>query len=530
MGMWQRARSASLLAVILVVALAMPVAASVEAVDLDAVYRIKSEGFNNSQVMNILRELTDVHGPRLTNSPGFFAAADYAVELMTEWGLEDARTEAWGEFGRGWSNQRFYAHVTAPVPFPLIGYPKAWTPGTEGRIEAEAVIVSVEDEADLEALKGTLAGKFVLTQAPPETQPRWQAQASRYTDEQLSELAAAPQPGARGRYGNFDMAAYRAAQALRTKVNTFLKDEGVVAVFEPSGRADSGTGGTLFVSSGGPRDPKQPEAPAQVVLTTDHYARIWRLLENGQKVRMEVEIASQFHDEELQGYNIFAEFPGTDLADEIVMLGGHFDSWHAGTGATDNAAGSAAMLEAIRILKQSGLQPRRTIRIALWSGEEQGLLGSRGWVASNLADPAKMDLYPEHSKVSAYFNLDNGTGAIRGVYMQGNEAVEPIFATWMKPLANLGMTTLTIRNTSGTDHLAFDAVCVPGFQFIQDPMEYRTRSHHSNFDTYERLVPADMMKNAVIIATFVYHTAMRDDLLPRKPLPKASKGRGPFGN
>lgn len=527
MGMWQRARSASFLAVILVVALAIPVAASDEAVDLDAVYRIKSEGFNHSQVMNILRELTDVHGPRLTNSPQFFAAADYAVELLNEWGIENARTEAWGDFGLGWSNQRFYAHVTEPVQFPLIGYPKAWTPGTEGRIEAEAVMVTVKDEDDLDELKGKLAGKFVLAQTPPETEPRWEAQARRYTDEELAELAAAPQPG--GRRGNFDFAAFRAARAFRTKVNNFLRDEGVAAVLEPSGRAESGTAGTLFVSSGGPRDPEEPQAPPQVVLTSDHYGRLWRLLEKGESVRLEVEIASQFHDDDLQGYNVFAEFPGTDLADEVVMLGAHFDSWHAGTGATDNAAGSAAMLEAIRILKQSGLQPRRTIRIALWSGEEQGLLGSRGWVASNLADPADMDTYPEHGKVSAYYNLDNGTGAIRGVYMQGNEGVEPIFAAWMKPLSNLGMTTLTIRNTGGTDHLAFDAVGVPGFQFIQDPMEYRTRSHHSNFDTYERLVPADMMKNAVIIATFAYHTAMRDELLPRKPLPEASAGRGPFG-
>jgi len=529
MSMWQRARSASFLAVILVVALAMPVAASDEAVDLDAVYRIKSEGFNNSRVMNILRELTDVHGPRLTNSPGFFAAADYAVELLTEWDLQNARTEAWGEFGRGWSNQRFYAHVTEPVQFPLIGYPKAWTPGTEGRVEAEAVIVTVNDEADLEKLKGTLGGKFVLTQAPPDIEPRWEPQARRYTDEELADMAAAPEPGGGG-FGNFDIAAFRARRALRAKVNNFLRAEGVAAVLEPSGRAESGTAGTLFVSGGGPRDPEEPEAPAQVVLTTDHYARVWRLLENGKTVRLEIEIASQFHDEELQGYNIFAELPGTDLADEVVMLGAHFDSWHGGTGATDNAAGSAAMLEAIRILKQSGLQPRRTVRIALWSGEEQGLLGSRGWVASNLADPADMDTYPEHGKVSAYYNLDNGTGAIRGVYLQGNEGVAPIFEAWMKPLANLGMTTLSIRNTGGTDHLAFDAVGVPGFQFIQDPMEYRTRTHHSNFDTYERLVPADMMKNAVIIATFAYHTAMRDDLLPRKPLPKPSTGRGPFGS
>ena len=262
--------------------------------------------------------------------------------------------------------------------------------------------------------------------------------------------------------------------------------------------------------------------PPQIVLTSDHYGRLLRLVQRGQSVKLEVEIAATFHDEDLQGYNVLAEIPGTDLADEVVMLGAHLDSWHAGTGATDNAAGSAVMMEAVRILREAGLQPRRTVRIGLWGGEEQGLLGSRGWVKNNLADPATMELLPEHGKVSAYFNMDNGTGAYRGIYLQGNEAVAPIFGTWMAPFNNIGMTTLTIRDTGGTDHLAFDAVGVPGFQFIQDPVEYRTRTHHSNFDTYERIVPEDMMKNAVITAAFVYHAAMRDEMLPRKPLPEPS--------
>jgi Zn-dependent M28 family amino/carboxypeptidase len=239
------------------------------------------------------------------------------------------------------------------------------------------------------------------------------------------------------------------------------------------------------------------------------------------------------------GYNTIAEIPGTDKKGEAVMLGAHMDSWHAGTGATDNAAGVAAMMEAVRILKTLDVRPRRTIRIALWSGEEQGLLGSRAYVRDHLAsrpepkDPAQQELpsflrkptgpltvKPEHAKFSVYFNMDNGTGRIRGIYAQENAAVVPIFETWLKPLADLGATTVTMRNTMGTDHTSFDAVGLPGFQFIQDDVEYSARSHHSNADVYERLQREDLIQASIVIATFVYHTAMRDRLLPRKPMPK----------
>jgi hypothetical protein len=492
-----------------------------EVADLDAIYRIKQQGLQNSQVMDLVSTLTDVHGPRLTGSPNYMAAAQWAADMFTEWGLENARVEPWGEFGRGWSLERFSAHVVAPQSFPLIGFPKAWTPGTGGKVAGEVISAVIQSEEEMEALRGTLGGKFVLVQEMPELEPRWEAQASRWTAEELAGMELAPEPRAGG--GRMDFSRYRAMRELRTKIGAFLVDEGVLAVLEPGGRGHSGTGGTLFVSSGGSQDVDAAPVPPQIVLTTDHYGRLQRLVDRGETVKIEVEIAATFHEDDLQGYNVLAELPGTDLADEIVMLGAHLDSWHAGTGATDNAAGTAAMMEAIRIIKDSGLQPRRTIRVGLWGGEEQGLLGSRGWVKNNLADAATMELLAEHEKVSAYYNMDNGTGAIRGVYMQGNEGVGPIFAAWMEPFRSLGMTTLTIRDTGGTDHLAFDSVGVPGFQFIQDPVEYRTRTHHSNFDTYERIVPGDMMKNATIIAAFAYHTAMRDEPLPRKPLPEPSR-------
>lgn len=504
---------------------AVPAAAPpAESVDLDAVYRIKQEGFDNSQVMQILSQITDVHGPRLTGSPNLQAASEYVVELLAEWGIDNGRLEPWGEFGRGWENERFVAHVLEPDTYPVIGAPKAWTGSTDGPVIAEAVIAEIDDEEDFETLRGTLAGKILLTTEMPAIDAWWDAPARRLTDEELEERAAAPEPGGRGR-GDFDYSRFRSMRELRDKAAEFFTQEGVVAILEPSSR---GTGGTVFVGGGGSREVGAPEGVPQVVLTAEHYGRIWRTLEAGVPVRMELEVRNSFYEDDPTEHNVVAEIPGSDLADELVMLGAHFDSWHAGTGATDNAAGSAAMLEAMRILKAAGLQPRRTIRLALWTGEEQGLLGSRAYVKQHFADPEVMEPSAEHERFSAYFNLDNGTGAIRGVYLQENEAVRPLFAAWMEPFRDLGMSTLSIRNTGGTDHLAFDAVGLPGFQFIQDPIEYSTRTHHSNMDTYERLQESDMMKNAVIIAAFAYHAAMRDEPLPRKPLPEPQTGERPF--
>ncbi len=506
-----RARRARFgIAAAVTVAFAVPLQAQMmDRPDLDAIYKIKQEGFQNSQVMDITSWLTDVYGPRLTGSPNIRTAGEWALQQLTGWGLVNAELEPWGQFGRGWSNERFVVHAVSPQKYPIIGYPSAWTPGTNGPVTAEVALATIATEEDMATYRGTLRGKFVLTQPMREVEAQFDALGRRLTEDELAALAMQPPPragGPRFRGGN---------RGFRQRLMEFYTEEGVAALIHP-GRGD---GGTIFGTGNGPRDPEAPETPPQLSIAIEHYGRIVRTLEKNIPVTLEIDIQNQFYDDDLDGFNVIAEIPGTDKADEVVMLGGHFDSWHGGTGATDNAAGSAIMMEAVRILQATGLRPRRTVRIALWSGEEQGLLGSRAYVRNHFADPATGEQSSAYDKFSAYFNVDNGTGAIRGVYLQGNEAVAPIFQRWMTPFNNLGMSTLTIRNTGGTDHLAFDAVGLPGFQFIQDPVEYSTRTHHSNMDVYERIQAVDMMNNAVIVASFVYHTAMREERLPREPMP-----------
>jgi hypothetical protein len=509
--------------------LALPVLAQTERVDLDAIGKIKDEGLQRSQVMEVMSYLTDVYGPRLTGSPNLKAAGDYATKKLTEWGLSNAKLEPWGPFGRGWSNEGFTLQAVSPQVFPIIAYPKAWTPGTDGPVTADAVIAVLNTDKDFDQFKGKLKGKFVLVSPLRDVPPHSTAESHRYTTDELNDLTMQPEPRLPMGVGPNQLAPqvnFREMQELNQRRMKFLLDEGVAAVLD-SGRG--GSGGTVYVQSGGGRDAKDPPVPPQVTLAVEHYGRLYRMLEKNLPVKLELNAKNVFYDNDLNSFNVVAEIPGTDKAGEIVMLGGHFDSWHTGTGATDNAAGSAVMMEAVRILKASGLKMRRTVRIGLWTGEEEGLLGSRAYVKEHFADRETMALKPEHGKLSAYYNVDNGTGAIRGVYQQGNEMVAPIFKQWMEPFANLGMTHLTIRNTGGTDHLAFDAVGLPGFQFIQDAVEYETRTHHSNMDVYERIQPKDMMYNAVIVAAFVYETANRDALMPRKPLPKPGPALGPGG-
>jgi carboxypeptidase Q len=512
---------------LLLLSLAIPMIAQMpqEKVDLDAIYKIKDEGLNRSQVMETLSYLTDVYGPRLTGSPQIKAAAEWAKKKLTEWELLKVNLEAWGPFGRGWSNEKFTARVISPsVTFSVIAYPKAWTPGTNGAIEGDVVTAVINSEQDFDKFRGQLRDKYVMIAAVPEVQAQFQAPGHRYTDEELQNISnqtvQPPRGGGPGQRGGQAGGGRGNAPNFNERRLKFFLDEGVAATIEPS----QGSGGTVFVQSGGGRNLNDPPVPPQVVMAVEHYGRIWRMLEKKVAVRMEMDIQNKFFDQDLNSFNVVAEIPGTDKADELVMLGAHFDSWHTGTGATDNAAGSAVMMEAMRILKATGLKMRRTVRLALWTGEEEGILGSRAYVTQHFADRSDMKLKPEHGKFSAYFNVDNGTGAIRGVYLQGNEAVAPIFQAWMQPLKNLGMTTLTIRNTGGTDHLSFDAVGLPGFQFVQDPIEYNSRTHHSNMDVYERIQPADMMKDAVIVASFAYHAAIRDEKLPRKPLPQPQRG------
>ena len=531
----------------------------------DPIQRIRDEGMNRSQVMQTLSYLSDVIGPRLTASPGMKRANEWTRDQLTKWGLQNAHLEAWGPFGRGWTLKRFSAQVTEPVDIPLIAYPKAWSPGLASPLTAEVVYVDAKTEADLERFKGKLNGKIVLTAPMRDVAAHFDPQGTRLNEKELLALADAPEPRPGAGRGNFNNSAFRALQELAGAKMRFFQAEGAALLIDPS----RGDGGTIFVQSAQvpapPRDPNAttptrgippydksaPKVTPQLVLAVEQYNRIVRMLQAGEPVKMTVDLAVAWQDTDPMGYNTIAEIPGTDLKDEIVMLGGHMDSWHSGTGATDNGAGVSVAMEAVRIIQALGLKPRRTIRIALWSGEEQGLLGSRAYVAEHFGSmqnpatsaapatggannglgggagngngtaPAGPTLVTkaEYEKLSAYFNLDNGTGKIRGVYLQGNESVRSLFRQWLAPFRDMGATTLSIANTGGTDHLSFDAIGLPGFQFIQDEIEYDTRTHHSNQDVFDRIQADDMKQAATIMAAFVYQTAMRDEKLPRKPAP-----------
>jgi carboxypeptidase Q len=517
--------------------------APVEKVDQEMMKKIRGEGMERSQVMETLSWLTDVVGHRLAGSPNMMKSHEWTRAKLAEWGLVNAAVEPWGEFGRGWSFDRISAHVLEPTPFPLIAYPEAWTPGTNGPVTGEVAMINIQTEADFEKYKGQLRGKFIMSGPPREVKAWFNPPGERMTDEQLLRMANDEPQGGMRQYTPEQLQMARARMALAPKINAFLLSEGALGLLKLS---RSGDGGTVFVQGGGSREVNGPPSLPSVQLTAEHYGRIARILSKGVPVRMEIDIRAQFHDQDLQGYNTVAEIPGTDKKQELVMLGGHLDSWHGGTGATDNAAGVAVAMEAVRILKALGVQPRRTIRVALWGAEEQGLLGSRGYVRKHFAERQlsqqqqqmvqqqrdemtrmMTSMNPQgplakkgpYDHFAGYFNLDNGTGKIRGVYLQGNDAVRPIFRAWLAPFQDLGASTLTTQNTGGTDHLAFDAVGLPGFQFIQDPIEYDTRTHHSNMDTYERLQAEDLKQASVIMAAFVYNAAMREEKLPRKPMP-----------
>lgn len=496
----------------------------------DATAKIRKEGLNNSKVMDFAFQLTDVSGPRLTNSPGFFRAANWAKNELTKMGLANAAIEPWGDFGTGWEQTRCYVAMTAPYYAPMIAIPRAWTGSTPGKkiLSSDVILIRAKDSAELYLnYSGKIKDKIVMFYSADTLRPSFTADGDRFTEEQLTKMANAKPDTARRAPRNANpelMAARRQQQALARQMNGFYNTEKPALVLSMNGR---GNDGTLFVQNGGSVDKGAENNYAWVMLSSDDYLRVQRLISAGEKVELEADVKTKFYDKDIKGYNVVAEIPGTDpvLKDEIVMLGGHLDSWQGATGATDNAAGSAVMMEVVRILKASELQPKRTIRIALWSGEEQGLHGSRNYVKNHFADPVDMVLKPAHAKVSAYYNLDNGTGKVRGIYLQNNAAAGPIFSKWLEPFYDLDAKTVTIDNTGGTDHQAFDAIGIPGFQFIQDEVEYNTRTHHTNMDTYDHLVPADLKQAATIIASFVYNTAQLDQKIPRKELPKA-RGTG----
>jgi hypothetical protein len=516
-----RTRKASLVLLGLLLSLRLAAGqAGPDSIDSDALGRLREQALEGprSKVMEIASALTDLYGPRLTGSPNLARAGDWAMKTMTSWGLTNVHRETF-PFGRGWENARFVATALTPATFTLIGAPKAWTPGTNGPVTAEAVLAVITTDQELEAWRGKLGGKFVLTTKLRDVPAHFEAPGHRFTDAELTDLARPPANNGGGGRGGAPGAAQAQQEFLRKRAQ-FFAAEGVAALIDPS---PAGDGGTVLVQAppGVSRDPQAPLQAPQVVLAVEHYGRITRLLEQRVPVTLQMDIASRFLDTDLNASNVLGEIAGTDKRDEVVMLGAHLDSWHGGTGATDNAAGSAIVLEAMRILKESRLPLRRTVRVALWAGEEQGLLGSAAYVKEHFADRATMQLKPEHAKLSVYLNVDNGTGLIRGVYLQGNEGIRPIFERWMEPFRSQGMTTLASRGTGGTDHGSFDAVGLPGFQFVQDVVEYDARTHHFSMDLYERLQPNDLMRNAAIVAAFAYQAANRNELLPRKPLPQA---------
>src|SRR4051794_32438998 len=503
-----------------------------EKVDLSVLNRIKTEAFSKSKAMDTMFYLTDVYGPRPTNSPNFKAAGDWAVGRLKEYGLTNVREEKWGPFGRGWQCKYYEGHMVEPQFSSLMGIPLAWTTGTSGSVTGEPVLAVIRTESDIDKYKGKLRGKIVMMAEPREMLFPVTAEGHRFTDAELAATAEAPDPG---RTGFFDapnpIARPRSGapatpvltreqrQQLQDKTVSFMKEEGVLLTITES---PNGSGGTIFAAAGGSYDPKHPVAVPGIALMPEQYNRIARLLDHKVPVKLEFNIQNDISEDSPESFNIVGEIPGTGKhKDELVMLGAHFDSWHGGTGATDNASGSVVMMEAVRILKTLNLPIDRSVRIALWSGEEEGLLGSRAYVNEHFGKRDTMKLTSEHAKLSGYFNFDNGTGKIRGVYLQGNDMMRPIFEAWFAPFEDLGAGTISIRNTGGTDHLSYDAVGLPGFQFIQDPMDYETRTHHSNMDVYDRIQAGDLMQASAIVAFFVYNTATRPEMLPRKPLPPA---------
>ena len=547
-----RARQSAVLTAATVVCLSF-VARSQESVDLAVVDRIKSEAFARSEVMEHLRYLTDVHGPRLTGSPQFAEAAKWATERLTAFGLSNVHVEQWGPFGRSWSVEQYSAEMLAPQYMRLDAMPLAWSDSTTGPLTGEPVLapldlgfirgprkIAEDFSAYRKQWSGKLRGKIVLLTPSKPSKPREGHLFNRYSDAELADLSKAPEPTTLRRGATIDELAWPEKpedvftlfmsmpeslldqlidryDEMSAERGRFFNDEGVAAILMADERAREGL---IAAEQAGSYRSRDSLAPPSFVVTAEHYGRIARLVEHKNPLRVRLDLKAAVSRGDVDGGNIVGEIPGGSRKDELVMVGAHFDSWHSGTGATDNGAGSAVMIEVMRILKALNVKLDRTVRIALWGGEEQGLLGSRAYVRTHFADPSTMELKPEHAKLSGYFNLDNGSGRIRGVYLQGHEAMRPLFEQWLAPFRDLGVTTITIRNTGGTDHLSFARVGLPGFQFIQDSLDYETLTHHTSADTYDHAVAADLMQASAVIASVVYEAANRREQLPRRELPK----------
>ena len=516
---------------------------SEETIDYSMYARIREEGLRHSHVMEFAGALTDAIGPRLTGSPNMAKANAWTRDTLTSIGLSNAHLEDWGEFGMGWQQINTWARMVSPDPEPLWLQAAPWSASTNGPVKGDLVYLDLAN-ANLDKLKGTLAGKIVLLGAMRPTPDITEPLFHRYTDEELADMekVQAPRPGQAAQPNIAQLQAERRRLAqVRTEAMKMFVSEGVAAIITPTrDGGDGGGSGIIFDDNGAnlAQSAQKPENKVTIpnaVMMIEHYNRLARLATHGVPVTLEVNIETKFTGDHEHGFDTVAEIPGTDpkLKDQVVMVGGHLDSWISGTGATDNGAGSIVAMEAVRILKALGVEPKRTIRIALWSGEEQGLYGSMGYVEQHFGKfndpPSELPAFmrphgpltttKEWETLDAYYNLDNGTGKVRGVYTQENFAIAPIFKQWIAPLSDLGVTTISYRNTGGTDHLGFDAVGLPGFQFIQDPMDYETRVHHSDMDTYDRLHAADLQQAAVVEAIFLWNTSQREEMMPRKPFP-----------
>jgi carboxypeptidase Q len=516
------------------VLLLMQFGSAQEKVDSAMMAKIRDEGLNRSKAMEMLSWIADVYGPRLTGSQEYINAANWAKNKFTEMGIENSHLESWGPFGKSWKLKEYSATLVGRQTQPLISYPKAWSPGLKDKVVGEVIYFDADSLDQIETYKGKLKGKYVLFTKPNKLNAYFTPPAARTADSSLLQMANA-EPPVPGRGGfNFQQSPQQKQAALVTfKRWELLLKENPAAVLT-SAAAQRNEGGSVFVMGATvpvhPDSPrvavfsvKAPKIPTQIEVGAEHYNRLVRMVQKGEKVKLAVELDVEMSAKDDSCYNVIAEIPGGDLKDEIVMIGGHLDSWHGGTGATDDGSGSTVVMEAMRILKTIGVKPRRTIRAALWGGEEQGLLGSRGYVKQHFG--VRDTLKPEADKFAAYFNNDNGTGKVRGIYMQGNEQLRPIFRAWLAPFKDLGATTVTPMNTGGTDHQAFDGVGLPGFQFIQDPIEYGTRTWHSTMDVWDRVQEDDIKQAAILMAAFAYNAAMRDEKLPRKPsMPPTSQG------
>jgi carboxypeptidase Q len=517
-----------------------------ENLDLTMYQRIREEGLRHSHVMEYASALSDDIGPRLTGSPNMARANAWTRDQFAAMGCANAHLEDWGEFGMGWQQVNTWVRMTSPDTAIFIAQAAPWSPATNGPTSGDAVYVNIQEDKDFDQYKGKLAGKIVMLGEMRAVPPVDKVLFSRYSDKDLEEQAEYPVEDGAGREIQTRLRTSLQRNKLAEKMVQFLVDEKASAVIRPSrdSRSGGGSGGTIFDDNGVQFGAQAYLADHKmkvpvVVVAIENYGRVFRLLQSHVPVTIEMDVETKFTGDHERGFNTIAEIPGTDpkLKDEVVMVGGHLDSWIAGTGATDNGAGSVVAMEVARILTTLGVHPRRTIRFALWSGEEQGLFGSRGYVKQHFgyATPSTapdqmelpefmrktgpLDLKPEHKLLSAYFNIDYGHGKIRGMYLEGNAAIGPIFAQWIAPLKDLGVITISMRGVGSTDHVSFEGVGLPGFQFIQDQLDYESRAHHSNMDTYERLQPGDLKQIATVEAIFVYNAAMRDLMLPRKPVP-----------